>query len=239
MPISPFKRAALFLLAVSAAASSLASDYGYRDGVVIPLGVPFYSRYRNYQVLNGTVSSDGKLALIYPKRAFLSDPKHLADAGLYVARLRPFTILTEISYDNIAFNHGDYEAVWAKDGSTLIFAELAKWGPDKVTVIPFADGKPGKSVDLVPEIEKKMQPSFAESHAEKFNDEVAFIFDADQTSNWTPANRKVEIDCTCTTDPKDMDPKRWTARFQGTWDIVKGRFLNFKIRRLPNPKPED
>jgi hypothetical protein len=40
------------------------------------------------------------------------------------------------------------------------------------------------------------------------------------------------IDCTCTTDPKELDPRRWAVRFKGTWDVVRAKFIRKDFTRL-------
>jgi hypothetical protein len=218
-------------LAFVASCKLAASDDSYRSGYEPPLPEPFPAAYKDYQILPGTVSPNGKLTLIYPKRSVLRD---LDDSGLYLAQLKPFAIIIELPCVNITWNHGDYSSEWAKDGTALIFEELSKWGPDRVSLVPVQDGKAGKIVDLAAEVRNKMKPFFTKSHAARFNDDRDYIFDADHPDRWHPGNGKVEIDCTCTTDPKSLEPKGWTATFEGTWDIVRGRFLDCKVRRLPN-----
>ncbi len=42
----------------------------------------------------------------------------------------------------------------------------------------------------------------------------------------------VLIHCTCTTDPKNLDPHQWTVRFSGTWDIARGEFTEKNVSRV-------
>jgi hypothetical protein len=234
------KTKVLFVFLVSAllVATRVKADESYRSGYEPPVPEAFPQAYKDYQILPGTISPDGKLALIYPKRSVLGTPDKLDGAGLYLAQLKPFAIIVELEYDNICFNHGGYDSDWAKDGTAFVFEEMSKWGPDRVSLVPIQNGKAGKILDLTAEVRKKVKPYFSKAHEERYNDYYDYIFDADETNRWHPINGKVEIDVTCTTEPRPA-AKKWTAKFEGTWDIGKGRFLHFKVQNVPNHYVEE
>jgi hypothetical protein len=82
-------------------------------------------------------------------------------------------------------------------------------------------------------------PDFKKSKAARYNEYYDFVFeDEDEnTAGWKlHENGHVLIDCTCTTDPKELDAHRWAVRFKGTWDIESGRFLQKDFTRIP-PRP--
>jgi hypothetical protein len=224
------------LIMLLMASAALAQEDSYRSGFVPPVPEPFPPAYAQYQALPGTFSPDKSKALIYPKRSVLDDPNQIKEAGLYLVALKPFRVITELECGNIAYNHGDYGSQWADDGSTLVFEELSKWGPDRVSLVWFQPNGTPKIVDLAAEVRKKLKPSFEKAHAERYNDYYDFIFDADHTDRWAPSRETVEITCYCTNNPKPG--KKWLVRFDGVWSVPKGRFTRFKVTRINSSDSE-
>lgn len=230
------------LLAIRAFASEPKT---YSDGFIPKPPAPFPAQYDTYQILPGTVSPDHRYAFIYPKRLLLYE---LPKPALYLVALNPFHLLTPIptGYSNLAENvHGYYVANWAKDSSAATFIAGAKWGPEKVIAAALRDGKATHLSDLTEAVRQLVQSDFKASGAEPFNEYHDFVFESEgrYTSNrnapdsergWDPDGQgHILIDCTCTTDPKDLDPKGWTIRFHGTWDIEKEHFLKKDFHRIP------
>jgi hypothetical protein len=107
------------------------------------------------------------------------------------------------------------------------------------------DGKVAKRTDLTAAVRQQVLPDFKKSRAKRYNDYYDFIFDSEDrevvVDSETLSERgwdlddagHVVIDCTCTTDPKELEPHRWTVRFKGTWDIQGGKFIQQKLTRVP------
>jgi len=212
----------------------------YDEGFEPKPPVPFPTEYKNYQILPGSFSPDNKYGLIYPKRSLLfeeaRDGSLSLTGDLYLAALNPFQILSEIPLGNStlsASSRGSYEVDWAKDSSAVLMIESIKWGPDKVFLVPLHNGKAGKITDLTAEVRKQVQSDYDKSHAPRYNEYFDFIFDSDYPDRWRVNERgQVEIQCTCTTDPKESETNAWTMKFEGLWDRAKGKFIRKKLQRI-------
>jgi hypothetical protein len=114
--------------------------------------------------------------------------------------------------------------------------EDIKWGVDKAYVIQIVDGIAHDPLDLTKEIRAELQPYFAKAHAERYNEYFDYIFDSDYGDDWEINHLgQVLVDCTATTDPKDLDQKSWTYKFTGVWDMGKHKFIQKQIRKAPRP----
>ena len=99
--------------------------------------------------------------------------------------------------------------------------------------------------DLTEKIKIILEPGYQQSKAAPYNENFHFVFDmgmqgisqqnqlvGDKSWRLTPEGN-VKVDCTCTTDPKQMDPNRWNVQWTGTWDVASQRFVNTKIQKKP------
>lgn len=229
-------------------ANSAGANQTYESGLEPKPPIPFPAAYKDYQILPGTVSPDQRCAFIYPKRSRLYEiPKY----GLFLVALEPFAVLSQVSlgHSNLAANaHGYYATNWAKDSSTAVFIAGTKWGPERVWVLPLRDGKVAKRMDLTAAVRQQVLADFKKSHARRYNEYYDFVFDSEDRQTVIDSKTIAErgwdlddrghliIDCTCTTDPKELDPRRWAVRFKGTWDIAAGKFIERALTRLP-PRP--
>lgn len=226
----------------------LGKEQTYNAGFEPKQPSPFPPEFSDYQILPNTISPDHRYAFLYPKRSRLYE---LPETRLYVAALGPYHILSQIPIGNmsLAWNaHGYYEAKWRKDGSAAVFVVGAKWGPDKVWLIQLRHRTVAKRTDLTAAVRQQVLPDYERSHAQRYNDYYDFIFDSEDrqtvVDGETVAERgwdfddagHIMIDCTCTTDPKPFDPRRWMVRFKGIWDIGSERFIEKSITRIP-PEP--
>lgn len=227
------KLLAVFSLSLLAVAGSLSAEQTYDDGFEPKPPSPFPTLYKDYQILPDTFSPDGKCALIYPKRSVLYQ---LDAPRLFAVKLKPFQILREIPlrYSNLAANaHGSYAIDWAKDASYVVVVEGRKWGPDRVFLVPVHTAKDAKIVDLTGEVEKQVRPDFEKARAAHYNEIVDFIFDDEIPGTWQVKGGTVVIACMCTTDPKGLEARSWSATFKGVWDIANGRFVRHEVTRMP------
>jgi hypothetical protein len=233
---------------MATALSGYAVEQTYDGGFEPTPPSPFPVAYKDYQILPNTMSPDRRFAFIYPKRSRLYE---LSEYGLYLAALNPFRILSKIptGHSNLAANaHGYYAANWAKDSSATVFIAGRKWGPNKVWVLQLSDGRVAKRSDLTEAVRQELLPDFKKSRAARYNEYYDFIFDSEDRQTvvnsetlaergWDLDNRgQVTIDCTCTTDPKELRSNRWAVRFKGTWDIASAKFLHKEFTRMP-PRP--
>ena len=206
--------------------------------------------YSDYQLLPESQSPDGRWGFIYPKRSLVEQMG--SPPRLFLVQQTPFRMVMEIPIQGaiLADNaHGSYQVNWSADSSAVVFIVGRKWGPEAVFAFLVRGGHPGRTVDLVAQVRKIVQPSYVQSHAPRFNDYYDFIFadedfmrDTDNrpvavTTNWTLTwDRKVSIKCICTTDPKHLSEKIWEAIFEGTWDIAANGFIDHKIEVIPRSR---
>lgn len=209
---------------------------------------PFPAAYKDYQILPGTVSPNQRYALIYPKRSRLYELRH---QGLFLAALEPFHILTQLplGYSNLAENaRCSFASNWAKDSSAVVMIVGSRWGPEKVSIIALHEGKVVKQAELAAKVHRLVQADFQKSRSSRYNKYYDFVLEQGYTINSKLADVPedsaqqgwdldeaggVHIDCVCTTDPKDTDPRRWTVHFTGVWDISASRFQRQKFVRVP------
>ena len=202
---------------------------------------PFPAIYQNYQILPGTVSPNQQYALIYPKRSLLYQ---LDDYGLFLVALKPFRVLSQLPLgnSNLAENaRCGFSSNWAKDSSALVMVVESRWGAEKVSVMVLKDGEVIRRTELTSRVIKLVGSSFRQSKAPPYNENYDFVFEEDPDSEsgvcgWDLDNAgHVVIDCICSTDPKGIEPRGWTVKFTGIWDIGKQAFLKKSIVRLPAP----
>ncbi len=189
--------------------------------------------YKDYEFLDDSLSPDKRLAFLNPKREIYLEAENYK-GHLYLASLSPFKIVATFPGDFflVRGNHAEYSYEWAQDGSAALVTQDAKWGVNKVFVVTAADGK---IVDLTAKVRQLVQKDFEASKAERYNDYYDFIFtEEDRTeSGWKfDGKGRVIIDCTCTTDPKEIIKNRWMARFKGVWDIGKATLKEVKWARV-------
>jgi len=206
---------------------------------------PFPKPYENCVIYPQSQSPDHKYGFLYPAHSVVFD---LDKVDMFLVTLKPFGIVAQMpDYEgHVALSSSGYFlANWANDSSAVVMMYGGKWGPESVYLVPIHGGKVGKIVDLTAEIIKLADPNFKKSKAEKFNDELDFLFDDgdhvqidDQNnlvrdSGWTiNARNQVIINCTLASNPKhDPEIKSWAGTVTGLWDITQGKFVSVKFTR--------
>jgi len=230
----------LCLLVVCGCAADRPRDKSYDHGYEPRPPERFPKAYKDYQILPGSISPDGKLALIYPRREVVFS---LPEGGLYLVKLKPFQILKEIpeACSLAASAHGSYGVNWAPDSATVIVLEERKWGVEGAYWVRIHGGEATEPFDLASEVRKELLPYYKESGAPSYNDSIDFVFDSGEFNTWSPRNDgRVTIDCVCASDPREheLDEGRWTMRFRGTWDMNSWRFTDKSARRMNRQHPE-
>lgn len=232
------KTASIILALLIPCASAWADDRSYDSGFEPKPPTPFPAAYKDYQILPDSFSPDKRYALIYPKRSLLFGlPKY----GLFLAELNPFKVVTEIplKYSTLtASGRGYYDLHWANNSSAVVVVEGIKWGAGSVFLVPIHKGVAGKIVDLTDEVRKQVMADFNKVKPPRYNEYFAFIFVSDH--DWWGINDKgqVEIQVTCTTQPKP-GPKPWQGTFKGLWDIDHGKWIRRSFERDPVTRDED
>lgn len=220
--------AALLLHATAAAEPS------YGDGYEPTPPAPFPAEYKDYQILPGTISPDQRYAFIYTKRSLLYEEGR--GGGLTLVALKPFKVLGhfDTGNNNLA-GKNYYAAEWSKDSSTTVFVAGAKWGAEKVWLARITQDQVESKCNLTAGVRQAVIGSFKKSGAPRYNPNYDFIFEDDpqDTSGWKLDNQgRVLVNTICTTDPKEIDDKRWAVRFTGTWDISKQSWIQQKTSKV-------
>ncbi len=206
---------------------------------------PFPARHHDYQILPRSISPDHQFAFIYPKRSRLYQ---LPRIRLYLIALQPFRVLSEIPIHGrslVANAHGYCACDWTADSSAAVFVVGTKWGPDQVWLARLHDRELTKLADLTRAVRRHVTPDYEKSHARRFNEFHDFIFQSDDQWTVTAGGEvtsqrgwdldgagHVVIDTVCTTDPKEIEPRRWAVRFEGNWEIASGRFTETTLTRI-------
>jgi len=84
------------LVLVFVAALNVKAEETYWSGYQPPVPEAFPKAYKDYQILPGTISPNGKLAVIYPKLSRLN-PEALNGPGLYLAQFPSLRLLFIVS----------------------------------------------------------------------------------------------------------------------------------------------
>ena len=227
----------VFLLLMRAGGPLFAADESYDGGFQPARPASFPAEFNDYQILPRSVSPDQQYAFIYPKRAVLYEQPGIK---LCFVALKPFRVLNELpSRNSLARNaRGYYEVNWAQDSSAAVFVAGTKWGPDKVFLTTIQAGRVANVVDLTAEVRKQVQADFEKSKTERYNWYYDFIFETTADSRWELNDqRQVIIDCICTTDPKQLNPKAWRVKFSGIWNIAEGRFYRKTVNPIKRTNP--
>ncbi len=203
----------------------------------LPADAP--AEYRtNYLVAAGSVSPDGKLAVIYPTLDYTD--KHPAKD--FVVALRPFRVLTEIKTRWPYFqnqSNGGISVEWVADGSAALVTLESKWGPGDIFLYEFRAGELTRSTELSAKMSALLRPDFQGAKAERYNENFDFVFEADDegADGGTVAKFDqaggVEVRCVGNTNPKGIPGLRaWKARLVGVWNIAQARFTQQKVTRI-------
>ena len=200
--------------------------------------------FAGYELLPGTTSPTGKFGLIYPSRDALPN---IPKPKLLLVALPTGDPIINIPLGNSRLIEGnsDYYVTWNKASSAVLVVQGGKWGADKVYLARLGSERPGIT-DITGAIRQILQPCDLKSGARPFNSTLGFIFDKGTRVTWNKDNlvasdsgwrfgpgHTVLIDCTCTTDPKEMDPNRWAVNFTGTWDMRANTFTSTHVKKLP------
>ena len=198
-------------------------------------------------LLPRTTSPNGQYGLTFPKlKAEPGYPPELAlNPTLTLVALPGETPVANVPLGNSTLITGmnDYCVAWNKGSTAVLIVEGMKWGADKVVLVNLASGQP-QIADITSEIRGMLAPLLAKAGARPFNDSIHFIFDRENRvkyqgtqaisdSGWQfGPNGTVLVDCTCTSDPKQMDPNRFAVRCKGTWNIDAKRFSELCVTGL-------
>ena len=205
-----------------------------------PVALP--ADYKDYGLLEDSFSPDHQFAMMCIRREVL-DQSEDSTQRLFLVAADVFRVVTEIPVHNsdLLRGHSSYAVKWTPDSSAVLVAEGIKWGPDKVYLVPIRRGQPGKIVDLTAEVEQRVRPDYQKFKTERDGRSYDFLFDEDGAAGdgfaWDK-DKRVIIDCVCTTNPKQLNEPSWTVRFCGSWDVAKDRMVKASFKHLQR-KPLD
>jgi hypothetical protein len=212
-------------------------DYGSNTQPEIALSLP--EKFKDYQLLPGSLSPDRKFGIILPKRDVLFERFADGTARFVLATVSPFSEISDIprGYSNLTGN-ACYTIHWSRDSTAFLFEQGIKWGADRVYLGEISGQRRLTLTDLAAKVTELVKPEFKASGLRPYNDTVDFIFDAEDrfstsdTGGWsfTPEGN-VAVDCTCTTDPKFSGPGAWTIVWKGVWKRDEKRFIHQKVER--------
>ena len=103
-----------------------------------------------YQIMEGSVSPDGSLAVLEPMADRVTDDEFWAMRN-QIVDVKTQTVIGSIEGvpGMRRMNHGGASAGWSADGKLLFWFVDGKWGPRTVSFVKLKDGKVEQQMDLV------------------------------------------------------------------------------------------
>src|SRR6266496_6095563 len=185
---------------------------------------------KNYLIARSTISPNKKFAVIYPTDDYYQSAENAKD---YLVTLQPFRILgalqTERPYHQNQ-SHGGLSAEWSDDSSVGLITLDSKWGPGDVLLVEFRDGKLSRMTNILRKAHDLLLPTHRKAKAERYNDDVDFVFIEDETLQLDGTSRVV-IDANVHTSPNDLglSPDTWQGHVEATWDIKQAKFTSKEV----------
>src|SRR5438876_407043 len=185
---------------------------------------------KNYLIARSTISPNKKFAVIYPTSDYAQSFDGAKD---YLVVLEPFKILgplkTERPYHQNQ-SHGGLSAEWSDDSSVGLITLDSKWGPGDVLLVEFRDGKLSRMTNILSKAHDLLLPNYRKAKAERYNDDVDFVFIEDATFQLDGTSRVV-IDANVHTSPNDLglSPDAWRGHVEATWDIKQAKFTSKEV----------
>jgi hypothetical protein len=196
-----------------------------------------------YLIAEETLSPDGAMAVIYPRRA-AAEASNYENLKNYLVALKPFRMLAKIETQMPYFegrNHSaGFLAQWSPDSSVALVINTRRWGPNDILLYEFAAGKVARTTDLLAKMHNALVGDFQRAKVPPYNDSTDFIFSDDDVAPnaGSPGQctldgaQRVRIHAAATTDPKSIPgTKAWDAALEGVWDIAAGKFTDLKVTR--------
>jgi sugar lactone lactonase YvrE len=185
---------------------------------------------KNYLIARSTISPNKKYAVIYPTDDYYESSDNAKD---YLVALQPFSILRPLDSKWPYFehkSHGGLSAEWSDDSSVGLITIDSKWGPGDVLLVEFRDGKLNRMTNILRKTHDLVLPSYLKAKAERYNDDVDFVFVEDATFKLDGASRVV-IDAAVDTTPNDLglSPRAWHGHVEAMWDITGAKFTSKKV----------
>jgi hypothetical protein len=185
---------------------------------------------KNYLIARSTISPNKKFAVIYPTSDYAQSFDGAKD---YLVVLEPFKILgplkTERPYHQNQ-SHGGLSAEWSDDSSVGLITLDSKWGPGDVLLVEFRDGKLSRMTNILSKAHDLLLPNYRKAKAERYNDDVDFVFIEDATFKLDGTSRVV-IDANVHTSPNDLglSPDAWRGHVEATWDVKQAKFTSKEV----------
>jgi hypothetical protein len=187
---------------------------------------------KDYLIARSTMSPDKKFAVIYPNEA-MEDAAGEEEIKNYLVALQPFATLKALDTKRPYFeheSHGGLSAEWSDDISVGLITLDSKWGPGDVLLVEFRDGKLNRMTNILRKAHDLLLLSYLKARAERYNDDVDFVFVEDATFKLEGTSRVV-IDAEVDTTPNDLglSSRAWHGRVEATWDIMGAKFTSKKV----------
>jgi hypothetical protein len=187
---------------------------------------------KDYLIARSTMSPDKKFAVIYPNEA-MEDAAGGEEIKNYLVALQPFATLKPLDTKRPYFeheSHGGLSAEWSADSSVGLITLDSKWGPGDVLLVEFRDGKLNRMTNILRRAHDLLLPIYLKAKAERYNDDIDFVFVEDATFKLDDTSRVV-IDAEVDTTPNDLglSPRAWHGHVDATWDITGAKFTSKKV----------
>jgi hypothetical protein len=186
---------------------------------------------QRYVVSEGSMSPDGKFAMIHRQLIFPQDEK--VDAlrlKNYLVRLEPFEVLAE-NFGQPYFNPGNHRSMaveWSGDGTALLFLVGGKWGTIGATLFELREGKVARRADLLAKIHSELKPLFTKAKVRPYNDHVEFVISDQDEWKIGADGHGLEVNVTVSTAPNLAPGRAFEGKFTGSWSIPGGKWLSRK-----------
>jgi hypothetical protein len=189
---------------------------------------------KDYLIARSIVSPDKKFAVIYPKEAVEDAASEKGtEIKNYLVRLEPFAVVRPLDTKRPYFehqSHGGLSAEWSDDSSVGLITLDSKWGPGDVLLVEFQNGELTRMTNILRKAHDLLLPDYRKAKAERYNDDVDFVFMEDASFKLEGTSRVV-IDAEADTTPNDLglSKRAWHGHVEATWDIAQAKFTSEKV----------
>jgi len=188
---------------------------------------------KEYEVGEGTVSPDGRFAILYPVRNEDSNE----DPGLpnLLVRLKPYAVLQEIERgDGVTWKggRGAADAKWNGNDWVAVWHHR-KWGDEDLVVYEIANDKIKREEKIWPEVVKYFDRDWQTRYLKKYpkeQDSYTFRADNPDVVTFEFKSRSLSLNILAENRPNLAPGPHWSAELHAVWDLDKAKFekVDFK-----------
>lgn len=187
------------------------------------------------EIGEGTVSPDGKYAVIYP----VFDGRHGDYPPNLLVQLDPYVVLAKLADPGLPTNvTTDLLAEWNGNSMVAIW-EFRKWGIVSLRVFEVEGDRVVRVHDVWEAVRTEMRRDFRERLLAKFPNQPETIIFVSSEGEENPEpefefrGRHLRIDTRADNSPNLAPGPYWSARVRAVWDLDRGRLE--KVRLTPGP----